>query len=242
MPRAKERILLAWSGGKDSALALDELKRTHEFEITGLVTALRPDEDRVTMNGVPRALVEAQARALGLPIEFVTVADAAACGHAAACSHLGDILAAYAGSGISKVAFGDVYLDDLRDAREECLEAVGMEAIFPLWHRCTKELAYAFLQRRFKAVVTCVDGESLDTTFVGRSFDRAFLADLPLAADPCGENGEFRTFVSDGPGFQSPVSYRLGETYQADGRVFCEITASSRPQLRRRATSAGTAG
>jgi uncharacterized protein (TIGR00290 family) len=242
VPRAKERILLAWSGGKDSALALDELKRTREFEITGLVTALTPADERVTMNGVPRALIEAQARALGLPVEFVTVSDPSACGHAAACSHLGAMLAAYAGSGISKVAFGDVYLDDLRDVREECLESVGMEAIFPLWHRCTKELAYAFVERRFKAVVTCVDGESLDDTFVGRSYDRAFLADLPLAADPCGENGEFRTFVFDGPGFKAPVTYRLGDKYDAEGRRYCEITASTRSESRRRVRTAGSAG
>jgi uncharacterized protein (TIGR00290 family) len=208
MPRSRERILLSWSGGKDGAMALHELRRQGEYEVVGLVTALTECESRVTAHGTCRSLMEAQARALDLPIEFLPVPKG--CCDKTYVDRLRDALTPHRDAGTTTVAFGDLYLDEIRDFREEVLEATGFGAHFPLWHRDTKELAYAIVQAKFRAVVTCVDELSLDPAFLGRAYDRQFLADLPLAVDPCGENGEFHTFVYDGPGFAAPVPMRVG--------------------------------
>ena len=121
---------------------------------------------------------------------------------------------------------GDLFLDDIRDFREECLESFGMEAIFPLWHRDTKELSQSFISRKFKAVITAINSEILDETYLGRPYDRQFLSDLPLSVDPCGENGEFHTFVTDGPGFRSPVPVEVGGVGERDGMAVAELGLS----------------
>jgi uncharacterized protein (TIGR00290 family) len=235
MVRSLEPILLAWSGGKESLMALRELRRQKEFDVCGLVTAVSDSDQRVTTHGVSREVVEEQARALGLPIDIVIVPKGC-------CPHTyNDCLAAAAAAkrdrGVSKIAFGDLYLDDVRDFREECLEMIGMEAIFPLWQMDTQELAWAYVHAKYKAVVTCVDEQSLPRSFVGRLYDRAFLSDLPLGVDPCGENGEFHTFVFDGPVFDHPVLIKQGTPYSEASMHYCDVLGqSNRPkQAMRRA-------
>lgn len=223
MGRPRERVLLAWSGGKDSVMALHELRKTKEYETCGLLAVVTEEDERVTLHGVGRELLEAQALALGLPLTVTHVPRG--CCRTTHIHCLRDAVAPFRDAGISKVAFGDLYLDDVRDLREEQLEGAGLEALFPLWHRDTKELSYAFLREKFKAVVTCVDEATLDESFVGRTYDKSFLADLPLAVDPCGENGEFHTFVYDGPLFKHPVPYKIGAKFVEDRFHYCEISA-----------------
>lgn len=231
MPKSKEPVLLAWSGGKDSVLALNELRKAREYEIVALATAVTEEEEKVTLHGVCRTLLEAQADALGLPIVVTHVPKG--CCRKTHLDCLGDALKPFKHQGISKVAFGDVFLDDMRDMREESLEALGLEALFPLWHRDTKELSHRFLRDKFKAVVTAVDEETLSESFVGRNYDRAFLADLPLAVDPCGENGEFHTFVFDGPLFSKPVTFKLGAKFSESHFHYCEILAKRRASAKK---------
>lgn len=231
MARQREKILLSWSGGKDSAMALYEIRKARVYEVVGLVTAVCEKDSRVTMHGVCRSLVEAQARAIGLPLDFMQVPLGSS--NRLYTERMHACLTTHRDQGISKVAFGDLYLDDIRDFREECLEALQMEAIFPLWHRDTKELSHAFIAAKFKAVVTCVDTQMLDESFVGRPFDRTMLADLPLSVDPCGENGEFHTFVYDGPVFEEPVPVKVGSTYREQSHCFCQIEAHHHIRLSR---------
>jgi uncharacterized protein (TIGR00290 family) len=222
LPKHREKILLSWSGGKDSAMALWELRKAPEYEVVGLLAALTEEDHRITMHGTPAELIEAQADALGLPLECFEIPRR--CSNTLYLQRFHEALARYREQGIMRVAFGDLYLDDIRDFREEALEAVGMEAIFPLWHRETKELCYAFLNAKFKAVVTCVAEGALAPEFAGRNYDRGFLADLPLSVDPCGENGEFHTFVYDGPNFAAPIPLKLGKhAVCADRFHFCEL-------------------
>lgn len=224
MPRTKEPIALSWSGGKDSAMAHWELRRGGEYDVVALVTVLSEGDERITMHGVTRHLLEQQAKSLGLPLELVFMPKGAP--NSLYTERLGEtFLRLKEQRGLKKVAFGDLFLDDLRDFREEHLDSLEMEAEFPLWHRCTKELSYAFLNAKFKAVVSCVDEQTLDMTFAGRPYDRAFLADLPITVDPCGENGEFHTFVYDGPTFAKTVPIKVGTRHSEDHFHFCEIAA-----------------
>jgi len=226
MPKEKERVLLSWSGGKDSAFALHEMRKSQEFEIVALLTAITENDERVTMHRVNRDVLEAQARAVDLPLDIVVLPQV--CNNCEYTERMYAALRRHQAHGIRLVAFGDLFLDDIRDFREEYLEAIGMEAHFPLWHRDTKELAYAFVNQKFKAVVTCVDSEMLPSSYAGRAYDRAFLADLPLNVDPCGENGEFHTFVYDGPVFNQPLPLKLGEQTHDEHFHYCEITSRSR--------------
>jgi len=216
-----EPILLAWSGGKDSLMTLRELRRQKEYEVCGLITTVTTEDQRATTHGVSCVVIEKQARALGLPIDIIRIPK----GCCQQTYH--DYLIAASSSkrdlGVNKIAFGDIYLDDLRDFREECLEAIGMEAIFPLWQYDTQELAWAFVNAKFKAVVTCVNEQSLPRSFAGRLYDRTFLSDLPLGVDPCGENGEFHTFVFGGPMFSHPVAIKQGHAYDEESMHYCDI-------------------
>jgi uncharacterized protein (TIGR00290 family) len=227
----REKILLSWSGGKDSAMTLHEIRKAKVYEVIGLVTAVCETDSRVTAHGVCRDLVEAQARAIGLPLDFMHVPVGSS--NRLYTERLHATLTAHRDQGVRKVAFGDLYLDDIRDFREECLEALSMEAIFPLWHRDTKELSQSFLAAKFKAVITCVDPTVLDDSYVGRHYDRKLLGDLPLSIDPCGENGEFHTFVYDGPIFEEPVSIKVGDHYDQAGHRYCQIQPHSPAKLSR---------
>ena len=218
----KAKVLLAWSSGKDSALALHELQQAGEYEVTGLLTTITADYGRVSMHGVRRELVVAQAAAVGLPLEEVSFGkDASIEDYEAA---MRAALTKHKAAGVSAVAFGDLYLADVRDYRRDRLAEVDMQAVFPLWKRDTGELARRFIELGFQAVITCVDTQVLDGRFAGRLYDEELLADLPAGVDPCGENGEFHTFCFAGPIFAQPVTHALGEIVLRDERFnFCDV-------------------
>jgi uncharacterized protein (TIGR00290 family) len=216
------KVLFTWSGGKDSALALYELQRKHDHEILALLTTLTEDYDRVSMHGVRTILLEHQANSLSLPIEKVYLPKDS-CNEAYE-AKMNEVLQKYLGLGVSSVVFGDIFLEDLRKYREDNLSRLGMKALFPIWKRDTAELAHEFIDLGFKAIVTCVDSNVLDKRFAGRLFDRQLLSDFPSAIDPCGENGEFHTFVYDGPIFQKRVSYLQGEVVLRENRYwYCDL-------------------
>lgn len=229
MSKAKVPVFLAWSGGKDCALALFELNRSKSFEVVGLLSCIDTLDHSVALRGIDHNLLIAQAHALNLPIQFVDVSPDANCrAHVLSLGKLG-LTAIDQGTFDEPpvMAFGDVYLDDIRDCREECLESLGIKAIFPLWHRDTKELSNTFLHHKFKATVSCIDGQSLPKDFLGRPYDQHFVNDLPLMIDPCGENGEFHTVVTESPDFSEPIPFRPGKQYSKSPFFFQEILAES---------------
>jgi len=213
-----ERVLLTWSGGKDSAMALHELQSMGAYRVLALLTTVTEQYDRVSMHGVRTALLERQAESLGLPVEKVYIGQDASNEEFEA--RMRDKLAYYQAKGVSSVAFGDLYLEDVRRYREENLSRVTMKGLFPLWGRDTSELAHSFIDLGFKAVITCVDSNLLDGAFVGREFDERFLSELPPAVDPCGENGEFHSFVYDGPLFRYRILHGRGEIVLRDSRFY----------------------
>lgn len=217
-----ERALFTWSGGKDSVMALYELQKVGNYEISALLTTVTKDYDRVSMHGVRRVLLEQQAHSLGYPLEQVLISKDASNEEYEA--KMQEILEIYLEAGVSAVAFGDIFLEDLKKYREENLSKIGMKAIFPVWKGNTAELVHTFIDLGFKAVVTCIDSKVLDKGFVGRPFDEQFLSDLPSNVDPCGENGEFHSFVYDGPIFRESLSYKLGDVVLRDNRFyFCDL-------------------
>jgi uncharacterized protein (TIGR00290 family) len=230
---SRQRALVFWSGGKDSALALDRVRRMGDLDVVALVTTLDPRLGRVAMHGVRIELVEAQAQALGLPLVRMEVPvgrDYVAT--------LRALLAAQKAEGVDMVVFGDIFLEDLRAWREELLAEAGLGGVFPLWGADTRALASEFVARGFKAVVCCAEDPALDAGAVGRELDEAFFRDLPAAADPCGENGEYHSFVYDGPGLARPVAFRKGgAVYRALGGP---EPAEDEPQIAVPAAPGGT--
>lgn len=218
----KERILFAWSGGKDSALALYELKQTDTVEIAALLTTTTEGYDRISMHGVRRELLVDQAGALGYELEEITIPQN--CSNEIYEQRMQQALEKHHENGISAAAFGDLFLEDVRRYREERMNRIGMCCIFPLWEKPTAELADQFIRLGFRAVVVCVDTEALGGEFAGREYDAQFIKDLPNGVDPCGENGEFHSFVYDGPVFSRPVRVKRGETVLRDKRFcFCDL-------------------
>jgi uncharacterized protein (TIGR00290 family) len=216
--------LLSWSGGKDSALALHELRRRGGSSPTALITTVTADYGRISMHGVRRELLRRQAQAACLPM--VEVEIPAVCSNDVYEQRMGQALAEGELADAQTIAFGDLFLADIRAYREEWLRRVGKQAIFPLWGRDTSALARAFIAAGFEAVLVCVDPHRLDGSFAGRRFDAELLADLPPDVDPCGENGEFHTFVRAGPIFSAPIACQLGETIERAGFVFCDVLAA----------------
>jgi len=217
----REPVLLAWSGGKDSALALDALRADATVRVVGLITTVTAGYERISMHGVRRTLLAAQAAAVGLPlIEARIPVRASNDAYEAA---FAEALVPVRARGVVRVAFGDLFLADVRAYRERQLAALGMQPMFPLWLRDTGALAREFIARGFEAVLVCVDPAKIDPSFAGHLFDAALLRDLPSGADPCGENGEFHTFVFNGPGFIGPVPVRIGPVAERDGFVFCDL-------------------
>jgi uncharacterized protein (TIGR00290 family) len=218
----KEKVILSWSGGKDSALALHELRKSGEYEVATLLTTITRDYDRICMHGVRSILLEQQAESLGLPLEKIFISKNASNDEYE--SRMREILEKYQAEGVCAVVFGDIFLEDLRKYREEKLAQIGMKGLFPIWKRDTAELACAFIDLGFEAIVTCADSNLLDSTLVGRPFDEQFLSMLPEAVDPCGENGEFHSFVSDGPIFQQQIPHTTGETVlRENGFYYCDL-------------------
>jgi len=218
---AREPILFCWSGGKDSAMALHTLLQRNDMHIVALLTTVTEGFERISMHGVQRVLLERQAQSIGLPLHEVRIPPQ--CVNPVYEARMEAALRIYLEKGIRKVAFGDIFLEDLRAYRERNLARVGMTAIFPIWKRDTSELIRSFHANGFRAVAVCVDPKILAPSFAGRELDESFFRDLPPHADPCGENGEFHTFVFDGPIFHSPISFRTGEIVNRDGFVFCDI-------------------
>ncbi len=216
-----EDVLFCWSGGKDSAMALHALRAARDCRITALLTTITEEYDRISMHGVRRALLERQAESLGLPLHAVLIPPQ--CINATYEQRMKEALALHFAQGVRRVAFGDIFLEDLRVYREKNLAQVGMQALFPIWKRDTRELAREFVRQGFRAIAVCVDPRALDASFAGRELDASFFADLPPGVDPCGENGEFHTFVFDGPVFKTPVPIRIGEKVLRDGFCFCDL-------------------
>ncbi|HZV86599.1 MAG TPA: diphthine--ammonia ligase [Candidatus Binatus sp.] len=214
-------ILFCWSGGKDSAMALHTLLQQGEFRVAALLTTVTEGYERISMHGVRRELLERQAQSIGLPLHEVRIPPQ--CVNPIYEARMEEALRMYLEEGVRKVAFGDIFLEDLRAYREKNLARIGMTAIFPIWKCNTRELIRAFHAHQFRAVAVCVDSKVLDPSFAGRELDESFFRDLPPHADPCGENGEFHTFVFDGPIFHSPIPVRTGEIVNRDGFVFCDI-------------------
>jgi len=217
----KERILLSWSGGKDSCMTLYELQKSSEYEIDSLVTTITEDYDRISIHGVRTALLERQARSLGLPIQRVLIPKDST--NEMYESRMNAILVQNKAKGIQRMAFGDLFLEDVKKYRERHMEKIDMAGLFPIWKRNTSEIMRTFLKSGFKAVTVFVDLKVLARSFVGRVVDQGFLDELPPHIDPCGENGEFHTFVFDGPIFNEEVKFSLGELVVRDDLCFCDL-------------------
>ncbi len=218
---ARDPILMCWSGGKDSAMALHALQAEGRHRIVALLTTVTEGYERVSMHGVRRDLLTAQAASLGLPLDEVRIPPQ--CVNPVYEARIEAALRRHLAAGVRRVAFGDIFLEDLRAYRERNLARVGMQALFPIWKRDTRALFREFLAAGFRAVVVCVDGKVLDESFAGRPLDESFLRDLPPGADPCGENGEFHTFVFDGPIFREPLHFTAGDTIERDGFFFRDL-------------------
>jgi uncharacterized protein (TIGR00290 family) len=220
----KEKVILAWSGGKDSALALYELQKSKRYEIVSLLTTINRDYDRVSMHGVRRNLLRLQANSLNIFLESVFSSKNDSDEKYEA--KMRNVLAKYAKTGVYSVAFGDIFLEDVRKYRQKNLSKIKMNALFPLWKRDTLELANEFINLGFKTIITCVDTNAIDKKFVGRVFDRLFLFELPTGVDPCGENGEFHSFVYGGPMFRNKISLKTGELVLRENRFYyCDLVS-----------------
>jgi uncharacterized protein (TIGR00290 family) len=226
----RKQVLLSWSGGKDSALALQALQADPQIEVAGLLTSVTRDYERISVHGVRRSLLDRQAERLRLPlftIELnpVTTNDAYEKAFLSALERVRREL-----PGVTAIAFGDLFLADVRAYRERLLESTGFEPMFPVWGLDTAELARRFVRDGFAARIVCVDTTQLDGAFAQRVFDDSLLADLPPTVDPCGERGEFHTFVSDGPGYDGPVEYTVGETVLREDRfAYGDLIPPTRP-------------
>jgi len=202
-------------------MALHALQSAQSHRVTALLTTVTEEFDRISMHGVRRVLLERQAESIGLPLHAVLIPPQ--CVNATYEARMNEALNEHLGRGVRRVAFGDIFLEDLRVYREQNLAQIGMEALFPIWKRDSRELTHEFLRFGFQAVTVCVDPRVLDSSFAGRILDESFFADLPPGVDPCGENGEFHTFVFDGPVFQEPIQFVIGEKVLRDGFYFCDL-------------------
>jgi uncharacterized protein (TIGR00290 family) len=218
------KLLLSWSGGKDSAMALYELQKARGYEIASLLTTVTHGYERISMHGVREELLERQAECLGLGLHKIVIPKNATNEEYEA--NMRKVLTRYKRENVDSVAFGDIYLEDLRKYREENLAKIGMEGIFPIWKRDTRELVRTFIDLGFRAITTCVDSKVLDSSFVGREVDHEFIRQLPSHVDPCGENGEHHSFVYGGPTFRKEVGFTVGEVVLRDGFYFCDLLPS----------------
>jgi uncharacterized protein (TIGR00290 family) len=214
------RALLSWSGGKDCAWALERL-RGEPIAVEALLTTINEPADRVAMHGVRRELIEEQAHSIGIPLWTAPLPWP--CPNGRYEQVMADVCRRSVAAGIELVIFGDLFLEDIRAYRERMLEGTGLEPVFPLWGLPTAELAREMLAGGLRARIACLDRRALDRSFAGREFDAAFLADLPPAADPCGENGEFHSFVYDGPMFRRPVAVEAGTLHEDGDFTFADL-------------------
>jgi uncharacterized protein (TIGR00290 family) len=224
MSGSRAPVLLAWSSGKDSAWSLHVLRQDPTVEVVGLLTTVNEAFDRVAMHAVRRGLLEAQAEAAGLPLTVVSIPSP--CPNDVYESAMESALAAARARGITGVAFGDLFLEDIRRYRETQMRGTGLTLHFPLWRRPTDALAAEMIDGGLRAHLTCVDPRVLPASFAGHAFDRDLLGRLPPGVDPCGENGEFHTFAWDGPMFRRSIPVRGGEVVHRDGFVFADLLAA----------------
>ncbi len=218
---SRPKALVAWSSGKDSAWSLREVLRAGELEVVGLLTTVTSEFERVSMHAVREALLDAQAAALGLPCRKVRIPWP--CPNDAYEREMAAAVAEARAAGVTRIVFGDLFLADIRAYREERLAGTGVAPVFPLWGRETALLAREMIAGGLVATLTCVDPRRLDRALAGRPFDAALLAALPAGVDPCGENGEFHTFVSAGPMFRAPLDVVGGEVVEREGFVFADV-------------------
>ena len=215
-------VVLCWSGGKDSALALDQLRREKTFEVVALLTTLSREFERIAMHGVRRQLLELQAESIGIPLRQVWISQGA--GNAEYEAAMACELKRLHDQGVATVAFGDLFLQDIRQYRERQMGELNMQPIFPIWGRNTQSLAQEFVNAGFRGLTTCIDTTALPESFCGRELTHEFFRELPTATDPCGENGEYHTFVFDGPSFSRPLEIRRGELHRDGQFLFRDIT------------------
>ena len=230
---AKPKALLAWSSGKDSAWSLHVLRAQGEVEVVGLLTTINAAFDRVAMHAVRRALLDAQAEATGLPLWPVPIPSP--CSNADYEAAMSAAFDRARTEKIAAVAFGDLFLEDIRRYRETQMQPTGLRPLFPLWGRPTAPLAAEMVAGGLRARLTCIDPKALEARFAGREFDAALLAELPASVDPCGERGEFHTFAHDGPMFRWPIAIRGGEVVTRDGFVFADLLPADVMQAEARA-------
>ena len=218
---ASNAALMSWSGGKDSCLALYEIQRARSHRVAALLTTVTRDYDRISMHGVRRVLLEKQATSLRLPLHQICISKDAT--NEEYETKMVEAFSIYREEGIDSIVFGDLFLEDIRSYREQFLARHQMIGIFPVWKRDTTRFIKEFIELGFKAIVTCVNSEALDQSFAGRIIDETFLASLPVNVDPCGENGEFHSFVFDGPTFADPVRFSIGETVSRNSFWFRDL-------------------
>jgi uncharacterized protein (TIGR00290 family) len=214
-------ILFCWSGGKDSAMALHMLLQDKSVEVVSLLTTVTEGYERISMHGVRRELLEQQAQSIGIPLTQVRIPPKSS--NAIYEARMEAALREQLAKGVSQVAFGDIFLEDLRVYRETNLAKLNMTAVFPLWKKDTRTLAEYFQAEKFHATAVCIDPKVLPESFAGRELDQSFFADLPPGVDACGENGEFHTFVHAGPIFKTPIPFQTGEIVRRDGFTFADL-------------------
>jgi uncharacterized protein (TIGR00290 family) len=225
-----KRILVSWSSGKDCAWALHLLRQQSGIETVGLLTTINSEFDRVAMHGTRRVVLEAQADAADLPLWKVALPWP--CSNEEYERRMADVCERAAGEGIEAIAFGDLFLRDVRAYREKQLHSTGIEPLFPLWDIPTPELAQSMISGGLRAKLVCVDSRQLDSSYAGRDFDAALLRDLPATIDPCGENGEFHSCVYDGPMFSHPIALEAGEVVNRDGLIYADFNLAETPVVR----------
>lgn len=216
------RVLLSWSSGKDSAWALHVLRENPDIEVVGLLTTVNTTHDRVAMHSTRRAILDAQAQATGLPLYVIPLPWP--CSNEVYEREMQAALTSARKHAVTHIAFGDLFLEDIRAYRIKQLKGSGIEPLFPIWHEPTEPLARRIIDAGVKAVLTCVDPKKLPGSFAGREFDHAFLDELPEGIDPCGENGEFHTCVTAGPMLRKPLRIAMGEVIERDGFYFADLT------------------
>ncbi len=214
-------LVFSWSGGKDSAMALHALLRDPNYEVVSLVTTVTEGYERISMHGVRNDLLRRQAESIGLPVEEVRIPPQ--CPNPVYEARMAEAVFRFREQGVLHFGFGDIFLEDLRVYREQKLMRANMTAIFPIWKIDTRELAARFVEDGFRAITACIDPKKLDKSFAGRELDASFFRDLPPGVDPCGENGEFHTFVFAGPIFRSPIPVQAGQIVERDSFVFCDL-------------------
>lgn len=221
----RPRAWMSWSSGKDSTLALHRVRTSGDVDVVGLLTTINKAADRVAMHAVRRTLLEAQANALGLPLHIVELPWP--CSNEIYERQMNAAIDVAVADGVTRMVFGDLFLEDIRAYRETKLAGTGITPMFPLWGIPTRQLAREMLDAGIRTVITCVDPAQAPKTLAGQWFDATLLAGLPASVDPCGENGEFHTFVVNGPGFAHALDVVVGEIIERDGFVFADVVAAA---------------